>query len=170
MASGRQLLDNSSSEPPDTTTSRTGVSGSNCSSPENVSLSAGTDDFTVEQRNDSLLFTLHNKTECPLNIQPMKAWKIERKSSSGWERVANEGGVGTSEGRTLKSGERHKWSLSLFKHPTPYGQTTTYLFVNLPDGAYKFSVTGTLGTGDEITRETQFNVRRHLSSETESKA
>jgi len=163
MASSGQSPNNPSTQPRATTTSAKETSNSSCSSSTNLSLVAESETFTVTERHDSFLFTLHNQTECPLNIRPAKAWKIEQKSSSGWESVASEGGVGTTEARTLKSGDKHKWSLSLFKHPTPYGQKKTYLFTNLSDGKYSFSVTGTLDDGEKITREAQFRVHRQIS-------
>jgi len=126
------------------------------------------DEFTVTEKYESFLFTLHNQTECQLSIQPTKGWKIERKSASGWEQVATGGGVGTDGTRTLTGGDEHNWALGLFEHPTPHGQTTTFLFVDLSDGLYKFTVTGILDTGTEVTYTAQFRLRRNISSANET--
>jgi hypothetical protein len=140
-----------------------GSSDSSCEASTNISLTTETDEFTVTEKYESFRFTLHNQTECQLSIQPRKGWKIERRSASGWEQVATRGGDGTD--RTLTGGDEHNWVLGLSEHPTPYGQTTTFLFVDLSDGLYRFTVTGILETGTEVTYTAQFRLRRNIPSE-----
>jgi hypothetical protein len=124
--------------------------------------------FTVDEKYDEVEFTLRNQTTASLTITRTKAWEIERRTADGWEQAATEGGVAEGETRTLGCGEEHSWHLALFEHPTPPGRKTTYLFENLSEELYKFSVTGSLETGEEITRETQFKVRRQLPPKTET--
>ncbi|MCD2204901.1 hypothetical protein [Halobacterium sp. KA-6] len=155
---------------PDTPTSTTPVPSSStpCSGSGDVTLTAEGEVFTVDERYDGFEFTLRNQTTASLTITRTKAWEIERRTAVGWEQVATEGGVADGETRTLDCGEEHAWHLALFEHPTPPGRKTTYLFVNLAEGRYEFSVTGTLETGVEITRSTQFEVRRQLPPQTET--
>lgn len=121
-------------------------------------------EFVATGKYDSFGFEFRNRTECPVTFDPNEAWGISAQSSDGWERVASEGGVGPDEERTLRVGDRHTWSLSLFEHPTPWGETTTYVFVDLPEGTYRFSVTATVDGDEEITRETTFDVVRRIST------
>jgi hypothetical protein len=139
-----------------------------CSGSGEVTLTAENEVFTVEETYDGFEFTLRNQTTASLTITRTKAWEIERRTSDGWEQVATEGGVADGETRTLDCGEEHSWHLALFEHPTPPGRKTTYLFQNLSEGLYKFSVTGNLETGVEITRETQFKVQRQLPPQTKT--
>lgn len=64
--------------------------------------------------------------------------------------------------RTLQPADRHNWNLSLYEHPTPFGETTTDIFVDTPDGTYKFTVTATVDSGTGIIRETTFDVVRRI--------
>lgn len=124
--------------------------------------------FTVDETYDGFEFTLRNQTTASLTITRTKAWEIERHTSDGWEQVATEVGVAEGKTRTLDCGEAHSWHHALFEHPTLPGRKTTYLFENLSEGLYKFSVTGNLETGVEITRETQFEVQRQLPPQTKT--
>ncbi|GAA0280658.1 hypothetical protein [Halobacterium noricense] len=133
-----------------------------------MALTAESEVFTVDEKYDGFEFTLHNQTTASLTITRTKAWEIQRRTADGWAQVATKGGVADGETRTLDCSEKHTWHLALFEHPTPPGRKTTYLFVNLAEGHYKFSVTGTLETGVEITRSTQFELRRQLPPQTET--
>ncbi|MFD1588248.1 hypothetical protein ACFR9U_14800 [Halorientalis brevis] len=122
--------------------------------------------FTVDERYEGFEFTLHNQTQSAVAVETTNGWEITAHSSDGWEQIATQDGVGTDGKRTLDCEEKHTWHLALFEHPTPHGRTTTYVFVDLFEGLYKFTVTGSLETGEELTREAQFEVRRRLPSET----
>ena len=154
----------------DTPNSTTPASSSppSCSGSGEVTLTAESEVFTVDEKYDGFEFTLRNQTTASLTITRTKAWEIERRTSDGWEQVATEGGVADDETRILECGEEHSWHLAFFEHPTPPGRKTTYLFQNLSEGLYKFSVTGNLETDEEITRDTQFEVRRQLPPQTET--
>jgi hypothetical protein len=102
---------------------------------------------------------------CAAEVNPT-AWAIKRKTSDGWNQVAGKDGVGADETRTLNSGDTHKWSLSVTEHPTPHGSTTTYIFVDLAEGDYRFTIPVTLTTGEQIIRTTEFELRRRITSET----
>jgi hypothetical protein len=120
-----------------------------------------TDDDTVE----TLTVRLRNQTTCAAEVSPT-AWIIKRKTNHGWDQVAGRGGVGADETRTLNSGDTHKWSLSVTEHPTPHGRTTTYIFVNLAEGNYRFTIPVTLTTGEQITRTAEFKLRKRTTSQT----
>jgi len=147
--------------PSETTTPATSCSGSG-----DISLTAEGEVFTVAEKYDGFEFTLRNQTTASLTITRTKAWEIQNRTSDGWTRVATEGGVANGESRTLECGEEHSWHLALFEHPTPPGRKTTYLFEDLSEGLYRFSVTGSLETGVAVTRETQFAVEKRLPRRT----
>lgn len=157
-------------QPPknESTTSPSPSPQPSCSTSGIASLTAESDVFTVDEKHDGFEFTLHNRTTSSLTVETTDGWEIKQHTSDGWEQVATEGGVGTDGSRSLSCEEKHSWNLALFEHPTPHGRRVTYVFVNLSDGSYKFTVTGTLDTGEEITRETEFEVQRQISSQTET--
>lgn len=143
-------------------------------SPESSCLQAGTvsleadDEFVATEKYDNFVFDLRNQTECSVAFNPVEDWEISAKSPDGWEPVASEGGVGTDEQRILRAGDQHRWNLSLYEHPTPAGETTTYIFVDLPEGTYRFTVTATVDGSEEITRETTFDVVRRIPTASDS--
>jgi hypothetical protein len=139
-----------------------------CPDTGEISLTAKTTEFTVITDDDTvetLTFRLTNQTTCAAEFNPT-GWTIKRKTDHGWNQVAGRDGVGADETRTLNSGDTHKWSLSVTEHPTPHGRTTTYIFVNLADGDYRFTIPMTLATGEQITRTTAFEVRKRTTLET----
>ncbi|MFB6130554.1 MAG: hypothetical protein ABEJ28_07010 [Salinigranum sp.] len=125
-----------------------------------------TGDHTVE----TLAFTLRNRTSCPLTVDT-GAWRIERESGGEWNRVAgaggDSGGSGSDGGNgiAIPGGGKHRWSLSLTPHPTPRTDDTTYVWADLPEGTYRFVVTGTLGD-ERISRRAGFTLVKRTASPT----
>lgn len=142
-----------------------GFSTPSCSNTGTVSFSAEDGEFVVITNDDTVeshLFTLRNRSDCQVNVDP-EAWRIRHRSDQGWESVAT--GDGEGEPITLSTDDQHQWSLSLSPHPTPMDPDKSFIVADIPAGEAIFDLMLHIGDGNRLTRHAEFTLVTRESPE-----